>query len=503
MASLRHVTACGRDSWQLRFYLDGKSKTLSCGRVDETLARVWKQHVEHLVAVFGKQPPCDKTTVWIASLPKADRKRLESTGLIDPVEAEQPVDDVTVGDYLESYFGSIEFEKDSTKTFYAHTRKRLAEFFAGRSIHSVRPQDAREFRSWLQKSSNKRDLDKDGNPRPLASNTVRRRIGVCKRVFGQACKDGLIEQNPFMDLESTVRSNKKRMHYIDLATFYKVLAKAPNARWRSLLVLARFGCLRMPSEVCRLRWSDIAWDAKRVTIQSPKTEHHEGRESRIIPLLPEIERELLKLLAEADDYAEFVFPAVRADSNLRTTLEKIIRRAGVRQWPKLWQNLRASGASDLARVHPAHVATAICGHTEEVARESYWMITDEDFDAVLQKSRDHTGDHIVTTDCPVEGPGVDSRSGKHKQQSARKSKEIKGLSPAVPSGEHRDPAAEIHRSGRCRTRTCDDTQGKNAEWTSRDHTGDHIAELRSRIHSRVATLSAAQLEQLLADLGEA
>jgi len=42
---------------------------------------------------------------------------------------------------------------------------------------------------------------------------------------------------------------------------------------------------------------------------------------------------------EAEDGAELVFPDVRADTNLRTTLEKIIARAGVKQWPKLWQKL--------------------------------------------------------------------------------------------------------------------------------------------------------------------
>ncbi len=81
--------------------------------------------------------------------------------------------------------------------------------------------------------------------------------------------------------------------------------------------------------------------------------------------------------------SEFVFPGIDGNTNLRSTLEKIIKRAGVKQWPKLWQNLRANGATDLARTLPSHIATDICGHNEQVAREHYWTVTDSDFDQAL------------------------------------------------------------------------------------------------------------------------
>jgi len=123
---------------------------------------------------------------------------------------------------------------------------------------------------------------------------------------------------------------------------------------------------------------------KRVSIiSSSKTEHHAKRAVRILPLLPQIEKELLSLHLEAEEGAELVFPDVRADSNLRTTLEKIIARAGVKQWPKLWKNLRASGATDFARSLPSHVAAEICGHTEQIAKEHYWTVSDSDLDQAI------------------------------------------------------------------------------------------------------------------------
>lgn len=57
----------------------------------------------------------------------------------------------------------------------------------------------------------------------------------------------------------------------------------------------------------------------------------------------------------------------------------------MKQWPKLWQNLRASGATDFARSLPSYIAAAICGHTKEIAEEHYWQVTDTDMDKAMLK----------------------------------------------------------------------------------------------------------------------
>ena len=77
--------------------------------------------------------------------------------------------------------------------------------------------------------------------------------------------------------------------------------------------------------------------------------------------------------------SDYVITRYRGNANLRTQLQKIIKRAGVTPWPKLWQNLRASRATELAGVFPGHVASAFLGHSERVAQKHYWQVTDEDF----------------------------------------------------------------------------------------------------------------------------
>ncbi len=50
----------------------------------------------------------------------------------------------------------------------------------------------------------------------------------------------------------------------------------------------------MSFEVLSLKITGIDWDEERITVTSPKTEHHEGMDKRVIPLFPELKEELLR-----------------------------------------------------------------------------------------------------------------------------------------------------------------------------------------------------------------
>jgi hypothetical protein len=60
---------------------------------------------------------------------------------------------------------------------------------------------------------------------------------------------------------------------------------------------------------------------------------------------------------------------------------KIVRRAGLTPWPKLWQNCRASRQTDLAATFPLHVACAWMGNTQAVAAGHYLLVTADHFAA--------------------------------------------------------------------------------------------------------------------------
>ena len=114
--------------------------------------------------------------------------------------------------------------------------------------------------------------------------------------------------------------------------------------------------MRCPSEHLGLRRGDIDWAGKRFTVTSPKTEHHEGHESRVVPIFPELRPYLDAAWAEAPEGAKYVITRYRdRNSNLRTQLERIISKAGLKPWPKLFQNLRSTRETELTETFPVPV----------------------------------------------------------------------------------------------------------------------------------------------------
>ena len=103
----------------------------------------------------------------------------------------------------------------------------------------------------------------------------------------------------------------------------------------------------------------------RMSIPEPKVEHHEGRGVRSCPIFPELRSILDEAFEIFGDKSEYVVaaPQYRAaantvmgwkNSNLRTELTRLLRRAGVSGWPQLFHSMRAStGIQAPARVPAA------------------------------------------------------------------------------------------------------------------------------------------------------
>ncbi|MGH7176977.1 MAG: tyrosine-type recombinase/integrase, partial [Tepidisphaeraceae bacterium] len=138
---------------------------------------------------------------------------------------------------------------------------------------------------------------------------------------------------------------------------------------------------RTPSETLSLRWTDVDWEQGRIRVLSPKTEHHEGGASRMLPMFPELRPLLLQAWSEAPEGAEHVIAHYRGGNvNLRTRLERIIRKAGMDPWPKPFHNLRATRQTELAERYPIHVVCAWIGNSAAIAQEHYLQVTDQHFE---------------------------------------------------------------------------------------------------------------------------
>lgn len=333
---------------------DGKRKTLRLGKTPKKDAEAVRVKMESLlVSRITGQPVEPETARWVATLGDVLHDKLAAAGLI------QPRHTATLGPFIDAY---IKRRTPTLKEWTIVNLKRCREYLTRhlgehRDLRTVTASDAEDWRN---------TLIADG----LAENTVRRATGRARQFFKAAIKRDLIQRNPFEELAANVTANRDRDYFVSREESTAVLDVCPDTEWRVMFALARFGGLRTPSETLRLRWADIDWANNRFTVTSPKTEHHDGKGSRIVPLFPELLPHLREAFELADDGNEFVVTRYRdAGTNLRTHLQRIIKRAGLTAWPKLWQNLRATRATELAQNFPQHVAAAWCGHSAKVAED--------------------------------------------------------------------------------------------------------------------------------------
>src|SRR5262249_61829280 len=66
--------------------------------------------------------------------------------------------------------------------------------------------------------------------------------------------------------------------------------------------------------------------------------------------------------------------------NLRTAFNKLVRRAGVEAWPRLFHNLRSSRETELLDSFPVHVVALWMGHDAKVSLKHYAQTTEDHFD---------------------------------------------------------------------------------------------------------------------------
>jgi hypothetical protein len=99
-----------------------------------------------------------------------------------------------------------------------------------------------------------------------------------------------------------------------------------------------------------------------------------------LPIFPELRGLLTEAFEQAPEGAPNVITRYcDPTQNLGTQMKRIIRRAGLKPWPRTFQNLRASRETELAAEHPLHVVCAWIGNSARVASAHYLQITDQDY----------------------------------------------------------------------------------------------------------------------------
>ena len=361
---------------------DKKRKSVRLGRISQRDAEKIKVKVESLnSAAMGQFPPDEETIRWVTRLDDKLYGKLARVGLI------QARTTSTLEQFLDNYVGNRVDVKDATKINWRHTKRNLIDFFGEhKRLRDITAADAADWGRYLR--TNAKDSRRKDVKRGLSGETVRKRCSNAKMFFNDAVERGLISRNPFSKLKSSVKGNRSRDYFVTREEANKVLAACPDSQWRLIFALSRFSGLRCPSEHLALTWADVDWEQNRIRIPSSKTEHHEGHESRIAPLFPEMRQFLEAVFDAAEPGARYVITKYRdTNANLRTQLTKIIRRAGLEPWPKLFQNLRSTRQTELVEIFSSHVVCAWIGNSRQVAQKHYLQVTDDHFERAATGGR--------------------------------------------------------------------------------------------------------------------
>jgi integrase len=452
MASLNHDP---NGTVRIQFVaVDGSRKTIRLGKCSKRDATSIKFRVESLLSSTITGTLDRDTSLWLASITEKNpdlRSKLEAVGLVEPIEPEPIKPALMLSTFLDDFLErNGKSKKPGTLEVWRQVIALLNEYLPDIALADVTKGHAKKFHEDLK-------------GRGLASTTIHKRIGFARQFFEDAVDWELIPANPFNRVKTQSTSLKSNVE-VTRETIAQVM-KHCDPTWQLIIALSRYGGLRCPSETLSLRWSDIDWEQSRMSIPEPKVEHHEGRGVRSCPIFPELRPYLDRAWAawqESDDETDYVVnkPAYRAaadtgegwkNSNLRTQLIKKLRKAGIPPWKRLFHSMRASRQTELEKEHPIHVVCSWLGNTEAIAKKSYLLVTDSDFEqAIAAKKSDAESDALDSKSDAISDAASDCTEPHQSEENqenprGKRKKPVKtlalgaegtGLEPATPYGAH-------------------------------------------------------------------
>jgi integrase len=342
----------GQGVWQLNFSLSGKQRTLYLGKKFTASAA---ERVSRLVTeIIACRDRGDKLPVdllyRVRELSPRVRESLERFGLVTNCFG------MTLKELFRCHEQTKERQKIGTIRHYREWYNRFIGFFgANVKVSSITKEKAEKFADFCEDA--------------LSPCTIYRGLGTCRAIFDYAVSKGVIAVDPFSNIYRGQRTNEERMYYVERDVIAKVLSYCSDNYERLIVVLARYGGLRIPSEIRNIRYRDFA-----DTIIKIHKDTKTG--ARDVPLFREIKDVFSRLSGSPDD---LIFSDnYRTDWGAWTMLSNILEYNGVERWPKLFVNLRASCIMDLVEYgYSEKTLDAIFGNSTEVRKTHYIKLQQE------------------------------------------------------------------------------------------------------------------------------
>jgi len=361
--------------WEIQFLdLHKRRRSISLGkRFTEDTANELLKTVERLIHFRDNSLPVDKRTLfWLETTTPEIRNKLAAVGLVTVAKQH------TCQELWDTFLAEkITEVKTSTMKTYTDAKQRFFEVFdPNEQIADLTKQRMQEWKNKLRQE--------------MAEATSAGTLAKVKAAFNWAVRNEWLEKSPLVGVGRGSFRNRAKDRYITMEEYEQLLDTSPCQDWRVIIALARIGGLRCPSEVLRLRWSDVNWEKSRFYVRSPKTEHHEGKGGRVVPLFPRLRDELGRLFEmELSEGSEFVITRYRDPerTNLGTQFGRIVQMAGIEPIKKPFTNMRASRSTEIYSEFGPFLESKWIGHSTKTARDHYLQVREIDFALAVRDDR--------------------------------------------------------------------------------------------------------------------
>lgn len=386
----------GKFTYTIRFYLHRKRKDLILGSKYPS-PKMGEKYPKQIVEMDWVVEDLKKYHEKGITLPK------KTEGFIDEMTDElkenffrcgllEKSESVTLEELWKRFFDETENSRKSNSNIaFTTTRKQFFSFFpAGGDPADLTKRNGEDWKGFLEE-------------RGYAEASIAGFLVKTNTVLNWAVEQGYLGKNPFKGIKRGSFSNPDRQFYVPMEWYHKLLDACPDQTWRTILALCRIGGLRNPSETLRLTWADVDWSNGSILVHSSKTEHHEGKKTRLIPMFHKLREQLERQWDQTKEGGSpYVIDKWRDTSaNMRTQFHRIIFRAGLPEWERTFQNLRESRANEIWSKYPDHVAQAWMGHSKRVAQKHYLEVTDGQFQSALSEGIDSAGETGKPADPPA------------------------------------------------------------------------------------------------------
>ena len=254
-----------------------KRKIIYLGGVPMKSARTVKGHVENLAAApLQGNDPDPETSTWVGSRDDVLYGKLVAVGL---AEAAAPAADdkpkgVTLASFIDQYITARMIQKPNTLKNYNSTKRDLLDFFGQERLLTRLP----------------RAIATNGGrirwAKGLATATIGRTVKRARQFFRAAVRKKLIAESPMQDVKAAPQENKSREYFVTVEETEKIIAACPDAEWRLIVALARYGGLRTPSETFALTWHASIGSGRGCKSSAPRRSAMRGESPGRFPCFP-------------------------------------------------------------------------------------------------------------------------------------------------------------------------------------------------------------------------